>query len=527
MPGASKLSVTPAPEWLRQELHNRGRDKKADGFSLPDEIRVKKRNDTLTSLAGRLRWAGFEEPEILASLLAINRNRCELPLEEEEVAKIAASIANRYPVGDWVPPYSFTTEKAAAQASPWPQLDEAAFHGLAGDFVEQVEPHTEADSAGLLVQFLIAWGNKIGSGPHFTVEANRHAMNLFCVLVGETAVSRKGTSIGHVRRPFRAVDEAWDRDQIHFGLSSGEGLIWAVRDPIEEFKKQKGIYEMVVTDPGVKDKRALIIEAEFASTLRVMNRDTNTLSPVIRNAWDGSDLRIMTKNSPARATGAHISIIGHITKSELLQHLNRTEMGNGFGNRFLWLCVKRSKCLPEGGSIQSVDFGPFLKNLSDMSAMAVRIPEITRDDEARELWADVYPELSSGKPGLLGAMIARAPAQTMRLACIYAALDFDNKIRVPHLKAALALWQYCEDSARYIFGQTLGHPLADSILSLLKANPAGLTRTELHERLSRNKSAAQLDLALRMLVEQQLISAETRQTGGRPAVVYKAEVTPT
>ena len=115
----------------------------------------------------------------------------------------------------------------------------------------------------------------------------------------------------------------------------------------------------------------------------------------------------------------------------------------------------------------------------------------------------------------------------MRLACLYAVLDGTNVIRVEHLKAALAVWRYCEDSARYIFGAKLGHALADKILGILKANPAGLTKTDIHNRLSRNQSAAQLDLALTMLVEQQLISAETRQTGGRPAVVYKAEVSTT
>ena len=56
------------------------------------------------------------------------------------------------------------------------------------------------------------------------------------------------------------------------GLSSGEGLIWAVRDPIEkrEGVRKKGRtvgYETVTADHGVSDKRALIIETEFLSPL--------------------------------------------------------------------------------------------------------------------------------------------------------------------------------------------------------------------------------------------------------------------
>ena len=52
----------------------------------------------------------------------------------------------------------------------WPEpLDEAAFHGLAGEFVRMVEPHTEADPNALLVQVLVSYGNAIGAmGPSWT-----------------------------------------------------------------------------------------------------------------------------------------------------------------------------------------------------------------------------------------------------------------------------------------------------------------------------------------------------------------------
>src|SRR3712207_8613758 len=51
----------------------------------------------------------------------------------------------------------------------------------------------------------------------------------------------------------------------------------------------------------------------------------NTLSPVVRDAWDTGTLRNMTKNSPATATGAHVSIISHITIDELQRELSDTE----------------------------------------------------------------------------------------------------------------------------------------------------------------------------------------------------------
>jgi hypothetical protein len=249
-----------------------------------------------------------------------------------------------------------TTADEDEQPPPaWPVLDEKALYGLAGDVVRMLGPHTEADPAAILIQTIVTFGNVIGRQPHCTAEADYHALNESGVLVGTTSKARKGTSAGHVRRLYTRAAKAWAEQRIQSGLSSGEGLIWAVRDPIvkreavREKGKPTGEYQDVVVDHGVSDKRLLVLEAEFASTLRVLGRDGNTLSAIIRQAWDSGDLRVLTKNSPAQATGAHISIIGHITRDELLRYLDSTESGNGFGNRILWCCVRRSQACPKEG----------------------------------------------------------------------------------------------------------------------------------------------------------------------------------
>ncbi len=385
-----------------------------------------------------------------------------------------------------------------------PELDEAALYGLAGDAVRMIEPHSEAHGVALLGQFLTAFGNVAGRGAHFVAEADQHFMNLFIVLVGETAKGRKGTSWGHIRRLFESADEDWVKLRILTGLSSGEGLIWAVRDPVEEEEplKEKGVvtgYQTVVTDPGVTDKRGLVYEAEFASTLRVSSRDGNTLTAVIRNCWDTGSLSTLTKNATNRATGAHISIIGHITKTELLRYLDSTEAANGFANRFLWLCVRRTKLLPEGGAMHTVDVAPFVLRLRAALDFARDAGELHRDEEAKAIWHRVYGELGADRPGLLGAVTARAEAQVMRLACLYALLDQSTTIRAEHLTAALALWDYAEESAAYIFGDALGDPTADTLLAALREAEQGMTRTEIRELFGRNKSSTTLTRALEAL----------------------------
>ena len=305
---------------------------------------------------------------------------CTPPLESDEVRRIAQSIG-RYSVGS--AQREDGLEKPLVSAWP-PPLSEEAFHGIAGDFVRLVDRHTEADVAALLVQFLVAFGSVIGRKAHFVVGADKHYGNLFAVLVGATSKGRKGTSESIVRSILSRCDELWAKDRITSGLSSGEGLIWHVRDPIEtrEAIREKGRttgYQEVITDQGVCDKRLLAVEPEFARVLQVCERETNILSALVRQAWDSGDLRTLTKKDAARATGAHVSIIAHITRDELRRRVSDTAQINGFINRFLWVCVKRSKALPDGGELESVDFSTFQKDLAEAVAFGSKSIQLRRD----------------------------------------------------------------------------------------------------------------------------------------------------
>ena len=427
------------------------------------------------------------------------------------------------------------------QQVPWPEpLADEAFYGLPGEIVRALAPETEADPAALLVQLLVGHGNLIGRSAHFVIGATRHYANFNAALVGQTAKARKGTSWSEVRRLLRDVDSDWAQNRMMpGGLSSGEGLIWTVRDPQEKPKNRKGkkgketaptdaettieealereASESGDQDQGVDDKRLLVVEPEFAATLRVMRREGNILSAVIRNAWDSGDLNNLTKNSPARATGAHVSIIVHITQDELRRELTVTDSANGFANRFLWLCVRRARLLPFGGNLDTSTLNQLVRRLRSAAAFGRTAPELRMSKQARKLWRAKYPELAAEVPGLLGAITSRAEPQVLRLAIVYALLDCSRFIRTGHLAAALALWRYCEDSARYIFGDALGDPVADPLLRELRQNPSGLTRTEIREFFKRNRSEAEISRALSFLLENGWVSCSQEQTGGRPS----------
>jgi hypothetical protein len=154
---------------------------------------------------------------------------------------------------------------------------------------------------------------------------------------------------------------------------------------------------------------------------------------------------------------------------------------------------------------------------------ARQVGEVRRDDEARRQWAAVYADLTAATPGMLGSVTTRAAPIVARLSLLYALLDQESAIRAPHLLAALAVWEYAEASCRFIFGDSLGDPLADDLLRRLRAaGAAGLSRSEISHAFSRHKDAGRLDQALALLTQHRRIRCETHQTGGRPEERYHA-----
>ena len=523
---APEQALADLPTWLLAKL--------AEAKPAPEaakaqggEIEEGGRNAALTSLAGTMRRRGMSPEAIEAALVEENAARCKPPLSASEVQEIARSVARYAPAAPG-PIASPSAHGIASQPDrQWPApLAEAAFCGLAGEFVGLVEPNTEADPAALLFQFLAAMGSIIGHGPHYRTGADKHYTNLFMVVVGNSAKARKGMSWGEVRRICELTDIGWTKTRITSGLTSGEGLIHAVRDEIKELVpiKEKGRIvdrEEQVTDAGEKDKRLLCVESELAQALQCAAREGSTLSAMIRQAWDGGTLRVLAKSARASCAEPHISIIGHITSMELQKLLSESDAFNGFANRFIWVGSVRSKHLPFGGTVDAEALESLGDRLRDAVAFARTVQELAWAPDAASLWAEVYPKLSEGKPGLLGMVTARSEAQTLRLAMLYALLAKSAEIRLEDLRAALELWRYSAESAAYIFGQALGDSTADAIVDLLRARPDGVTRTELNAHFDRNKSKAQLDAAIGLAQANGLLRIERSETGGRPAEVLR------
>lgn len=407
---------------------------------------------------------------------------------------------------------------APAEEAPWPTLDPVARHGLPGEVVAAIEPHTEADPVAMLVSVLVGFGNALNSGPHARVGGAQHPARINAVIIGSTAKARKGTSWRDVRPVLEAADPEWARHRHVDGLSSGEGLIGAVADPVMDAAGK-------VVSAGITDKRLLVVEEEFSRVLAVAKRDGSTITPVIRSAFDNGVLRVLTKQRQ-QATGAHISILGHITAEELRRMLTETDIANGLANRFLLVCARRGPLLPSGGNLDDQVVHDLGSRMSTALATARTIGTMRRSPDAEALWGQLYTEMAEDDPrGLLGAIVARADAHTLRLSVAYAAMDTSRVIEVDHVRAAWALWSYCRASASYVFGDAEGDEVADKLLAgLRRAGEAGLDFKAQSALFSRHVDAKRLASARSLLERRGKAVTTEEETGGRPRNVTRCEL---
>jgi hypothetical protein len=205
----------------------------------------------------------------------------------------------------------------------WPApLNRDAYYGLTGDFIRAVEPNSEADPNALVVIWLTALGCWFGRAPHHNAGDTRHGTNLFSVIVGATSSGRKGTATDSVRKVLKHTDPKFNKERVHnTGLSTGEGMIYKIRDAREETEaRQHGnsvSAQTKVVDFGVDDKRLLAIETEFASVLQKGKKEGNTLTATMRTLWDAHPVHQGAKTNKDSVQNPHISMIGNITEHEL------------------------------------------------------------------------------------------------------------------------------------------------------------------------------------------------------------------
>jgi hypothetical protein len=389
-------------------------------------------------------------------------------------------------------------------------LSDAALYGLTGDVVRAIAPHTEADSAAVAFTFLTVAGFLIGRNPVYRIGSVRHSPALFVVLVGDTARARKGTSWHDVAQIWERIDPDL-HTRIAGGFQSGEAIVARVRDADPDDG----------ADDAPRDRRLLVHEGEFARILKVGDRDGSILTELIRDAWDGKPLQIRTKSQTMTATGAHIAMLGHVTRDELARTLSETNRVNGFGNRILFVSVSRSKLLADVEPVPE----HILDDLAGRLRRAVLAPPATirKSPAAKRWWKPRYEaQQLDDPPGLIGHQVARDTDHIQRMAIIYAVLDGSPAVEVVHLEAAFEMYRYARDSVPLVFGRSAGDAVADRLRSrIAAAGRDGLSLSEQRDVFSRNVTADRLAEVRRPMLESGELEEFEVRTKGRPQIRHR------
>jgi hypothetical protein len=161
---------------------------------------------------------------------------------------------------------------------------------------------------------------------------------------------------------------------------------------------------------------------------------------------------------------------------------------------------------------------PFLDRLKAALAFARTAGEVKRGEEAERHWDAVYGSLKRSGDAITHT--DRGRGYVVRLSMLFALADHSTVIMAEHLRAALALWTYCRESARLIFqgqAEAVPDPLWLRVLNAIDSTP-GIPRSELL-RAFRSVSADELDELLTGLEVQRRAHRrmEKHEGSGRPS----------
>jgi hypothetical protein len=423
-------------------------------------------------------------------------NQAEINLEEETKVRLAAYLNDPEPFP--------------------PAIRKEAFHGIFGKIIPLMSQHCEASPELLLLQGLVILGNIIGRSAYVYGGGSFLFPNEFVVCVGETSRGRKGTAYSMWEHLITLVSQDWLDACISSQTQTGEGIVHRIRDeryglrPGRKQKKYEPPAEELL-DAGVSDKRLLILEEEFSYVLKMAQRSGNTLSETLRQAWDSRrSLSTGNKNSPLKASDPHVSLIGHTTRDELLDTLRVVNLSNGLANRVLWCAARRTGDMPDAEQLSwqdHQDILDWLKRIFQHRPSNTDTPKhFPRVQDAKQYWDSLYRKLNAQKHNsVMDNVLGRDTSHILKIALIFAITDELEDIRPQHLKAALAVVDFCQDSARWIFGQATGDKLANNILWELRRNPAGITRTQINNDIFyRRTPKTRIERALAVLVHNNL-----------------------
>ena len=375
-----------------------------------------------------------------------------------------------------------------------PRMNMAGFHGVLGRHaLAWAETTRSMDPHGIMLASLVMAGNVIGRGPHQVILAGRHGTNLYGVLGGPTGGGKSRAVKAAEALVLPAADENWRKTRRIFQLSSGEGMVVRVAGA------QLGEGEA---------PRLMIRLHELEGALDAQARDGCTLSSRLREAFDGDEMQVNTKEGRVAADLHHLSMIAAIPDRAIKQRKRRAPMLQHYGwaNRMLDFYVHaESEAFPQ--ELAPSRLAAFQKELASVLEWASKLDDVIElTPAAVELWKVVFKQVMWPSERY-AEIFERGHCLTRRVAMILALLDGSKQIDHQHINAAAAIWFYSRASVEHILGgpMPVGSDLVQKVLVHLQdaheANPANpwMLRSALFPKLGGHVTSEELGAALKAL----------------------------
>jgi hypothetical protein len=406
---------------------------------------------------------------------------------------------------------------------PFPvEMSEDAFYGPIGKLVALIAPRVEPCRESILMQFLTAFANMIGRNPYIDLgDGGIQRLSIFLLIVGATAKSRKGPAWRIVKNVLKRIDSKWAIENTQTGLASGEALVECICDQDKKRKVE-----------GTTDKRLLVMETEVSRLFTIMERGGSIMPDILRQAFDlNEELSNKSKTSPRKATEPHVGLLAHTTKEELCKTLKPIHHKNGFANRIMYIAVKRVREISRGKSVDwsKPEHLEIVEHFHQILAKFRSIPIsvdlgetgilFTFNEDAGKMYDAFYHKVFNNDNTLL----AREETFVARLSLLYAVADGETTIKVEHLKAAIAVWQYWTRTVEWIFGggDYIGGYYTRKLVFYLRGRQAnGAKKSEIFQEVFANNSERRIDMdmACHEALALGLVRMVTREPGkGRPA----------
>jgi len=448
-------------------------------------------------------------------------------------AEVRRQLAKPVPAAQDAPAAGPREADGSAPLGP-PTMAPEGFPGLVREIADAACHSSEAHQVAVAANVVAWFACAIGRGPFQRIGDIKIHCRPNMLIVGKSSKARKGTAEITAREVFKRADALLrdrlkTRDVLRFhggGLSTGEGLAFAIRDAQDADEKGKG------GDLGVKDKRLVVGEPEFANVLTQVKRDGNTLSPVVRTIFDGHTIDPLTKTSQTRASRPHVVIVGHVTGFELRLKSTENDAANGLLNRFCIVHVHRPKLVPLPKPTPEAVLDELAEKLADAIEFASsgdvhanNMHEITMTPAAEEFWCERYAQITRDRDGKGGNLLARSEMYARMLAMIFALIDKRSEIELCDLRAALAWVDYWHHSVTYIFqceeDEAELDPFTVEVLGLVTARP-GISLSHIQEHWHRKRTApVKASLERLLSLAPPLIECKKDDTtGGRVALRY-------